>query len=289
MVLELQSSTKMTSIDTYQVLDTWAPGSIAGFLWLLSLIGVVVGMLKCDNMPTFCVVVMQLFFPDMKAKKIDEVTVDETDLKPWAVFILALIVIPLTVSTMFLIFWSVYLVEEAVRGDCVPNFECFPMYHGNYLQTTPVDNCSQLFDLSDSNLTSMGNFTDIVNETDIGDEAVQIYYKCYRFVFRYVEGFTAVGGVLLFTSVISKLYFGILVAAYNMKSDKCCGILTIATWISAGVLCLLFIVINIAIRETVFQTTTDIILFIIYSVSFAAIVVCGVVVTCGLDTTNRDK
>ena len=236
-------------------------------------------------MPTFCVEVMQLFFPDLTAKKIDEVKIDGADLNPFAVFILALIVIPLTVTTMFLTFWSVYLVEEEVRGDCVPNFDCFPMYRGNHLQSTPVDNCSQLFDLSDSNITSMGfnNFT--VNETDSGDGGVQIHYKCYRFAFRYIEGFSAAGGVLLFTAVISKLYFGILVAIYNMESACCKRLLTIATFFSASVLCLLFIVINIAvplIREAVFQTTTGIILFFMYSVNFLAIVVCGIVVRCGI-------
>ena len=276
----------MTSIHTYQALDTWIPGLIAIVLWLLSFILVLVGKWKCEYVPTICVEIMQLFFPDLKAKKTKEVKVDDTDLNSRAVFILALIVVPLTVAAMFLTFWSVYLMEEEVRGDCVPNFECFPMYRGNHLQTTPVDNCSQLFDLSDSSLTLMGNFTDIVNETSIGDGAVEIRYECYRFVFRYVEGFSAAGGVLLFSAVISKLYFGILVAIYNMDiDDKWQLRLIIVTWSTAGGLCLLFIIINVAvplIREAVFQTTTDIILFIMYSVNFAAIVVCGIVVSWGL-------
>ena len=41
--------------------------------------------------------------------------------------------------------------------------------------------------------------------------------------FRYVEGFSAAGGLLLFTAVISKLYFGILVNIYNMGSDNICS------------------------------------------------------------------
>ena len=277
----------MTSIDTYQALDTWVPGIFALLLWLLSVTLVVVGTLWCDYVPTFFIEVMQLFFPDLGAKKTNNVTIDDTKLKFWAVFFLALIVVPLTFTTIFLTFWSVYLVEEEVRGDCVPNFDCFPMYRGNHLQSTPVDNCSQLFDLSDTNITSMGNFTDTVNETDIGDGAVKIRYECYRFVFRYIEGFSAAGGVLLFTAVISKLYFGILVAIYNMDADdKWKVLLTIVTWVVAGVLCLVFIVINVAeprIREAVFQTTSDIILFLMYSVNFVAIVVCGIVVRCGLD------
>ena len=274
----------MTSIDTYQALDTWVPDLIAGLLLLLSIIVVVVGTCMCGYVPTFCVEVMQLFFPDLKAKKTNDVKIDGADLNSCVVFILALIVIPLTVTTMFLTFWSVYLVEEEVGGDCVPNFECFPMYHGKYVQTTPVDNCSQLFDLSDNDITLMGfnNFT--VNETDSGDGGVQIHYECYRFVFRYVEGFSAAGGVLLFSAVISKLYFGILVAICNMKSDWKV-LLTIVTWISAAVLCSLFIVINDAvplIQEVVFQTTSDTVLFSMYSASFVAIVVCGIVVSCGI-------
>ena len=247
----------------------------------------------CGYVPTFCVEVMQLFFPDLKAKKTDEVKVDDTNLNCCAVFTLALIVVPLTVTTMFLTFWSVYLVEEEVRGDCVPNFECFPMnYSGNYLQTTPVDNCSQLFYLSENKKTLMGSSTDIVNETDIGDGAMEIRYECYRFVFRYVEGFTAVGGVLLFTSVISKLYFGILVAIHNTNSGCCCKCLLIfATLILAGGLCSLFIVINDAvpqIREAVFQSTSDTILFYMYFASFVAIAVCGIVVSCGICSADSD-
>ena len=265
----------MTSIDTYQALDTWVPGLIAILLWLLSVTLVLVGRWRCEYVPTFCVEAMKLFFPDLKYEDCEtqEVKIDNTDLNHCALFILALIVIPLTVTTMFFTFWSVYLVEEEVRGDCVPNFECFPMNRSNYLQTTPVDNCSQLFELSDSN-----KLTD-------GDKAVQIRYECYRFIFRYVEGFSAAGGVLLFTAVISKLYFGILVAICNMESDCCKCLLTIVTWSIAGVLCLLFIVINVAvplIREAVFQTTTDIILFLMYSVNFVAIVVCGIVVSLGI-------
>ena len=42
--------------------------------------------------------------------------INDNNLNPQAVFILALIVVPLTVTTMFLTFWSVYLVEEEVRG-----------------------------------------------------------------------------------------------------------------------------------------------------------------------------
>ena len=242
----------------------------------------------CGYVPTFCVEVMQLFFPDLKAKR-DKVKIDDAELKPWAVFILAFTVIPLTVITMFLTFWSVYLVEEEVRGDCVPNFECFPMYRDNCLQTTPVDNCSQVFDLSDSNINSMGNF---IHDTDIGDGAMEIHYECYRFVFRYIEGFSAVGGVLLFTSVISKLYFGILVAIYNTKSGCCKCLLIFATLILAGGLCSLFIVINDVvplIREAVFQTTSDKILFSMYSASFVAIVVCGIVVSCGIRNADSDS
>lgn len=284
----------MTSVDTYQALETWVPGIIAGILMLLSFIAVMVVSCKYGYVPKFFVEVMQLYFPDLKVKKNnEEVKVDDINLNPAAVFFLALIVLTLTLGTMFLTFWSVYLVEEDVRGDCVPNFECFPMHRGNYLQTTPVDNCSQLFDLSHSNMTSMGfdNFTDTVNETDIGDGAMEIRYECYRFVFRYIEGFSAAGGVLLFTAVLSKLYFGILTAIYDSEiADIWKVVLTVATWSFAGFFCLLFIVFNTAwplVREAVFQTTADIILFSLYSLNFVAIVACGVVVSCGICWSDK--
>ena len=276
----------MTSIDAYVALDTWVPAFIAALLIVLSVISVIVGDLVKQYVPRFFIEIIQLNLPDLKAKQHSKVKIDGKDINPTAVVILSLFVVPLTVSTTFLTFWNVYLVEEEVRGDCVQNFDCFPVRHGNYIQNMPVDNCSQLFDLgdaSDANDTMLANSTSGAN-TDNGD--MEMHYECYRFVFRYAEGIGAAGGVLLFTAVFSKLYFGLLVAITKIEHhDIYVVVLLFTVWILAGVLLLLFVLVNSAVplfREAVFQTVTDIIQFIMYALNFLMLVVCGIVVTLGI-------
>ena len=96
---------------------------------------------------------------------------------------MSILLIPFIVGTMFITFWKVYLVEEAVGGNCEANFDCFPKIGSDHLQQELANNCSVL-ELN-SNVT----------------------YECYRLVFRYAEGLGAAGDILILTAVFSKLYF----------------------------------------------------------------------------------
>ena len=291
----------MTSLDAYECWDLAAPIVIAVFLAILFIILVFVGCIcyDCVYVPRIFIDIMQLNFPDLDAKKDKcdcsgsfHVDIDGSDINNCAIIFLAFFVVPLTVSTTAVTFWNVYLIEEEMGGDCVPNFDCFPMYRGNALQKTPVDNCSLSFDLSDV-LTASGMDTD--NSTALtdgemeGDEDVEIHYDCYRFVFRYAEGIGAAGGVLFFTAAFSKLYFGLLAAisdAFDSSSDKLIKYgLSIFVWGVALVVWLLFVLLNPLIpmfNEAVFQTETDKIQFAMYAINFFMLVICGPIVSKGI-------
>ena len=286
----------MVSLSTYEALDLWVPLVIAVILAIASVILVFVGFRCYDGnyIPRIFIEIIQLNFPIMEAKKDKSdcsgpfnVDIDGSKLDKHTVIILAFLVIPVTISTMFVTFWNVYLVEIETGGVCVPNFDCFPMYHGEHHQRMPVDNCSQVFDLSDEMTTSgmdRDNFTAVTGGEIEGDGDMEIHYECYRFVFRYAEGIGAAGGVLFFTGAFSKLYFGLLVAIYSLDGTPRI-VLSIIVWVCAGILWLLFIVLNAGIpifREAVFQTNTDIIQFTMYALNFFVLVVCGVFVSCGI-------
>jgi hypothetical protein len=286
----------MVSLSTYEALDRWVPTVIAVILAIASVILVTVGFRCYDGnyLPRIFIEIIQLNFPDLKAKKDKSdcsgsfnVDIDGSKLHKNVVIILAFLVVPATISTMFVTFWNVYLVEVETGGVCVPNFDCFPMYRGSALQRMPVDNCSQSFDLSDEMTTSgmdLDNFAAVSGGKMEGDGDMEIHYECYRLVFRYAEGIGAAGGVLFFTAAFSKLYFGLLVAISSLD-DTPRIVLSIIVWACAGSVLLLFIVLNASIpivREAVFQTNTDIIQFTMYALNFLILVICGVFVAIGL-------
>jgi hypothetical protein len=286
----------MVSLSTYEALDRWVPTVIAVILAIASVILVTVGFRCYDGnyLPRIFIEIIQLNFPDLKAKKDKSdcsgsfnVDIDGSKLHKNVVIILAFLVVPATISTMFVTFWNVYLVEVETGGVCVPNFDCFPMYRGSALQRMPVDNCSQSFDLSDEMTTSgmdLDNFTAVSGGEIESDGDMEIRYECYRLVFRYAEGIGAAGGVLFFTAAFSKLYFGLLVAI-NSLDDTPRNVWSIIVWVCAGSVLLLFIVLNASIpivREAVFQTNTDIIQFTMYALNFLILVICGVFVAIGL-------
>jgi hypothetical protein len=286
----------MVSLSTYEALDRWVPTVIAVILAIASVILVTVGFRCYDGnyLPRIFIEIIQLNFPDLKAKKDKSdcsgsfnVDIDGSKLHKNVVIILAFLVVPATVSTMFVTFWNVYLVEEEMGGDCVPNFDCFPMYHGEHCQRMPVDNCSQVFDLSDKMIASvvdLNNVTAVSGGQMEDDGDMEIRYECYRLVFRYAEGIGAAGGVLFFTAAFSKLYFGLLVAIYSLD-DTPCIVLSIIVCGFAGFVLFLFIVFNASIplfRKAVFQTNTDYIQFTTYALNFLILVICGVFVAIGL-------
>jgi hypothetical protein len=277
----------MPSIDTYHAWNVIVPAVISALLWVALFFPMLISFRFIGRLPSLLVQVLQLSLSDIKE---DEdcscVKVGGSKTKKIALKVLALLIIPLTVVTIFFSFWNVWLVEEEKNGACVPNFDCFPMLNGESLQDKPVANCSQVLD-SSMMMELMNTTTILPNETGIIEEP-KITYKCYRFLFNYAEGIGAAGGVLFFTAVFSKIYFSFIVATEGRDYLRA-GTLVVVLAL-ALVVWILFIVVNTAvpvIREAVFQTHTDSIQFFLYAANFLAVVIGGYVVSAGVFYANK--
>ena len=286
----------MASYDTYLVWNIVVPALFAGVMWLLSFAVVLVYCFKKDKLPRIFMEMLQLSLSNIEEdSNCACVLVFGSRIRARALKLLTLLVVPLTLATIFFSFWNVWLVEEETSTNCLPNFDCFPMLGDRQLKDTPVNSCSEPFKFStladnDATETALDNLngTDILNDTETREmvAADEISYRCYRFVFLYAEGIGAAGGILFFTAVFSKLYFCFLVTIICSKRHDYLrfGVLFFV-WIFAAVVWVLFIVVNTAvpiIREAVFQTHTDTIQFTLYAVNFAAVVVGGYVVSIGV-------
>ena len=273
----------MVSFHTYYAWNVAVPAALSALLFVAISAVMLVVLCCCKKLPRVFVGILQLSLSDIEEHEdCTCVKVDGHRIKKWALKTLALLVIPLTIVTIFFSFWNVWLVEEEATGACLPHFDCFPLLDGKTLQDMPVESCSEPFNIS----TLEDNLQDTSAANDTDSSKIAIRYKCYRFVFRYAEGIGAAGGILFFTAVFSKIYFCLLVAIITSKrcEDLCLGVLFFV-WILAAVVWVLFIVVNTAvpiIRGAVFQTHTDTIQFILYAVNFAAVVVGGYVVSIGV-------
>ena len=109
----------------------------------------------------------------------------------------------------FITFWVIFLVEESF--GCDPRLDCFPRQDNNseLLSHTPIQNCSD-YDLTD-------------NVTII----------CYRFAFRYAEGFGVAGGILVFAASLMKMYEFLFFWAVDspVTNDSRCSIKHILKWV----------------------------------------------------------
>ena len=283
----------MVSFDTYVAWNIVIPSVLSALLWLVLFIVVVV--LTCFNkLPHILFEMIQLSLPVIEEHEdCSCVKVGGHKIKKLALKILSLVVVPLTIVTIFFSFWNVWLVEEEARGACLSNFDCFPVFNGSVLQKTPVESCfMELFNISvgdlDSTLGGLPNVTETpgVAETVAVVREEEVDYKCYRFVFRYAEGIGAAGGILFFTAVVSKLYFCLLVSIITTDGyEKCRFVLLCFIWGFAGLLCLLFVVVNAAtpmVRDAVFETHTDIVQFCLYAANFIAVVCGGYMISAGV-------
>ena len=290
---QLGVGVSMVSLDTYVAWNIVIPSVLSALLWLVLLILVVVVITCFKKLPHILFEMIQLSLPVIEEHEdYSCVTVGGHKIKKWALKILSL-VIPLTIVTIFFSFWNVWLVEEEARGVCLSHFDCFPVFNGSVLQKTPVESCfMELFNISvgdlDSTLSGLPNVTEqpAVAETVAVVRGEEVDYKCYRFVFRYAEGIGAAGGILFFTAVVSKLYFCLLVSIITTDGyDKCRFVLLCFFWGFAGLLCLLFVVVNIAtpmVRDAVFETHTDIVQFCLYAANLIAVVCGGYVISAGV-------
>ena len=282
----------MTGIDTYYHWNITAPAVLSSLLWLGFTAMVAILIPVFEKPLRVFVEMLQLSLPDL----VDDdgtMKIDDKDIT-LAFYILAIVMIPIASATIYFTFWNVWLVEEEPIGACLAHFDCFPMVGDVVLQHTPVDNCSQVFNIS--SLVEQPNTTvaTFLNQTgtEVGaDVSTVVVYKCYRFVFRYAEGIGAAGGVLFFTGILSKIYFGLLVDLVRLiKNKPCIGwISLVLVWVIAGVLCLLFPIVNAApdiVRDAVFRTDSDIVQFFFYALNFLAVVVGGVIVSIGVYADN---
>ena len=269
----------MTSVDTYYALNVTVPSVISVVLGVVALVTVLIAF-PLMKRPHIFVKILEFSVPDIVISDNGSIQVDGTDLNKRILHLIAIAIIPISVGTVYMSFWNVFLVEQETRGECVPNFDCFPMHRGSYIQQTPVDNCSQYFNLED-----IGNESMLVGNITTEELGIASNYECYRFVFRYAEGIGAAGGVLLLTTAFSKIYFALLVGLLRGDNyERLRIILLFIVWASAFIFWLLFVVVNSAFsmfRERVFQTDTDIIQFVLYSINFLAVVIAGYILSAG--------
>ena len=280
----------MTSIDTYTTWNITVPVVLSCALLALTFFPLLFALLRVNHVPRIFVELLQLSMSDIEEDK-SCVKIDGHKMKKKYLKFLVLLVVPLTVATVFFSFWNVWLVEEEPRGGCIPNFDCFPILDGRMLQDTPVENCF----FNTSVLPELNTADLVPNNTEIGEQGVgldgAITYKCYRFVFNYAQGIGAAGGILFFTAILSKLYISIFVTL-KFNTDNNCARVTglIALWGSMPLLWLLFVVVNAAtpiIREILFQTASNIIQFILYTANFLGVVVIGgYVISIGMTLAN---
>ena len=252
----------MASYDTYLVWNIVVPALFAAVMWLLSFAVVLVYCFKKEKLPRIFMEMLQLSLSNIEEESNCAcVLVFGSRIRARALKLLTLLVVPLTLATIFFSFWNVWLVEEEARGPCLPHFDCFQIVDTK-LNDTPVDSCPQS------------------SQTVNGMETTAKYI-CYRFAFNYAEGIGAAGGILLFTAIFSKIYFALLVATFG-KGGLCCGTIGFVLMIAAAIVLILFTVLNAVYHNTVFQTDTDIVQFTLYALNFGAVVFGGVLISWGV-------
>ena len=254
----------MASYGTYLAWNIIVPAVISFLLWLVFLAVVLFYSFRKDRLPRIFVGMLQLSLPNIEDDQNGAcVKVFGRNIRRNALKVLTCAIIPLTIATIFFSFWNVWLVEEEARGPCLPHFDCFK---NRELGETAVDICPQS--------------SHILNGTET-PEGKDVTYVCYRFAFNYAEGIGAAGGILIFTAIFSTIYFALLVGTFG-KGGVCCMAIGGVGIVVAVVLWVVFIVVNAVFHETVFQTTTDIIQFVLYALNFGAIVIFGTVIAWGV-------
>lgn len=279
----------MPSLTTYEVLDVTLPAVLIVVIFIATFLVALLGILckrycigkKDKPVPLVLLEMVDLAFPDLEKKK-DDYEVFDRPINRWCFVLLTILIAPVITSTCFITFWNVYAVEESGGGACVENFDCFPRMGGEYLQREPVDNCSS-FSFTPASLNE-SNSTSLPLELDIT-------YNCFRLVFRYAEGFGAAGGILALTALFSKVYFSILVSIKRYVGDDsddrmCRFLLYTPVWLMCAGIFVIFLGINLgipAVRDTVFQTITDTIQFVMYAITLVLITITGVIVAIGME------
>ena len=292
----------MHSVDTYYTWDLGVPLGLSVFIYIVSLVIVLVliwlkrtsGLDDSRVVPQILLEIVRLFMPTINNASGD-IECDGRSMDKEFFAVITAIIVPFFSAACFITFFNGYLIHAAV-GDCLQGFDCFPKVGGEFIHRHPVSSCSEaelnnLLNASlfpDQDVDNIANLFDDINatnETVVDSTAAKVHFECYRFAFSYVDGIGAVGGLIIFASLLSTLYFGLLVSIRNGITDnsddclcRCRLVLYCIVWGTALTLCILFITVNPSvemIRDAIFKTNTDIIQFSMYSAMFMAIVVSG--------------
>ena len=130
----------MAAYNTYYGSTVTAPAIIASVLALVFVILVPLLFCLAQKPLRIFVEMLQFSLPDVDEDKKSTVEIDSKDIT-CTFYVLAVVMIPITIPTIFFSFWNVWLVEEEVTGACVPNFDCFPFMGDTMLQNSPVESC----------------------------------------------------------------------------------------------------------------------------------------------------
>ena len=283
----------MPSLSTYILLDVTLPAVLMAVICALTFVSTLLGILYKkfwkDNddhpVPLVFLEMVDLAFPDLEKQKSDGYDVFGKGIKSYIFAILTMMIIPVIAATCFITFWNVYAVEEAVGGACVDNFDCFPRMsaHGEFLQQEPVASCSSFHFKSLASQLNDSNATSLPLELDIT-------YNCYRLIFRYAEAFGAAGGILAFTALISKIYFSVLVSIRRSTNADAYDLVRFLWYLFVWSMCIIVIIaflsINLGvsiIRETILQTVTGQIQFVMYTITLFLIAITGVIIAIGIE------
>ena len=257
----------MPSFTLYRILDVWVPSFAISliFLSLFMSIGSKVGWKlhrrKRRLVNRWCFEILRLAFRDLRRDKQGGNSIYDQEIGRVSFALLVILTVPVIVSTCFITFWNIYMVEEQVGSQCNPHYDCFPAEHGEVLQREPVENCSSLPEGTD--------------------------YKCYRLVYNYVQGVSATGGLMFFASVMFKMYIATLLAPRRFQR-VCLKWVCYCAVIAGGVsIALLFVILHVAIphpQSTVFRNDTYKIQFFLYSfLLFVVFFVTGPLLIYGIE------
>ena len=293
----------MASYETYRGWDLIFP--LVGFFFILFISAIVVIVFTIikwrvlnnlndnDIVPQVFLEIIKEFFPaiekktDTEHKNTVNMEIDGIKMKKLPFAILTCIIVPCISATSFVTFMNGYLIEADI-GECVPNFDCFQIDDSSdVLQSEPVRSCLHAQLQSIFNTTPLEIMDNITADVDI-DSVLNARYECYRFVYSYVDGIGAMGGLLVFATLLSTLYFGLLICTRNIFDDNdCCrrGFYCVIIGVGAAC-CFLFFIVNTAapdVRDAVFKTKSDALEFVAYLLTFLAIVVSGGFVAYGIE------
>ena len=112
----------MPTLHTYQLLDKELPAILMAVLMTLTFVVVLTGILikRCRSsddkrkmIPLLFIGTIELYFPDIDFSE-DKIKVLGKKMSRKCFGVMSILLIPIIVGTMFITFWNVYLVEEAV-------------------------------------------------------------------------------------------------------------------------------------------------------------------------------